>query len=44
MIEPRWHSCDYAAAPHGTPEARQRFHDAVDAALLDERSVRGALR
>ncbi|WP_346113589.1 radical SAM protein [Nonomuraea maheshkhaliensis] len=44
VIEPRWHSCDYAAAPHGTQEARQRFHDTVDAALLDELSARGALR
>jgi uncharacterized protein len=44
VIAPRWHSCDYAAAPHGTPQARQTFHDTVDAALLDELSARGALR
>ncbi|WP_344872959.1 radical SAM protein [Nonomuraea antimicrobica] len=43
IIEPRWHSCDYATAAHGTPQQSRDFHDTIDAALLDELSARGAL-
>ena len=42
-LTPRWHSCNYLSAEHGTPQQAQRFHDQVDAALLDELSARGKL-
>ncbi|RKT53671.1 radical SAM protein [Saccharothrix australiensis] len=42
-LTPRWVTCTYNAAEHGTPEETASFHDAVDAALLDELAARGAL-
>lgn len=42
-LDPRWHHCDYLAAEHGDPRQTRRFHDTVDAAILDELAARGRL-
>ncbi|MEU8076085.1 radical SAM protein [Catellatospora citrea] len=43
QLDERWHACGYNSAPHGDPDEARRYHDKVDAAILDAMSARQLL-